>query len=107
MIDKIKNIILENNFFDTMSGERFKEFYDLNNISAVISFSGRSKNQECYKLPNGTYVTHLYINKYGDIKVQVSNEDTDDFSILQRPSNIAIEKFDNETIRKWVELLKI
>jgi hypothetical protein len=43
---KIKEIILDNNYFDTLAGQRFKEWNDIDRYSAVISFSGRSKEQK-------------------------------------------------------------
>lgn len=112
LIDKIKEIILDNNYFDTLAGERFKEWNDIKDITAVISFSGRSKNQECYRLhltsesdSDVIYVSHLYIDKYESVKVQLTSEDTDDINVILHPSNEPIENYDDETIREWIDLL--
>lgn len=71
LVNKIKDIILENNYFDTLAGQKFVEWNDIKNITAVISFSGRSKNRESYKLSSDSdsdvvYVTHLYIDRWGE-----------------------------------------
>jgi len=114
LIDKIKEIILDNNYFDTLAGECFKEWNDIKDIDAVISFSGRSKNQECYRLRLSSesdsdviYVSHLYIDKYGSVKVQLTSEDTDDINVILHPSNEPIENYDDEIIREWINLLSI
>lgn len=109
-VDKIKDIILENNWFNTLAGQRFKEWNDIKDIVAVIAFSGRSKKQECYKLTSSSdsdtmYVTHLYIDKWGNVKVQLGTEDTDDINLILHPSNERIELFDDETIEEWIKLL--
>lgn len=109
-VDKIKDIILENNYFDTLAGQRFKEWNDIKDIVAVIAFSGRSKKQECYKLTSSSdsdtmYVTHLYIDKWGNVKVQLGTEDTDDINLILHPSNERIELFDDETLEEWIKLL--
>ena len=105
-IEKIKDLILENNYFDTLAGQRFRDWNDLKDISAVISFSGRSRKGECFRIPeSGLYVTHLYIDRNGDVMVQVGKEDTDDFGFLLRPSGRSILTFDEETLDKWIELL--
>lgn len=111
MVNKIKEIILDNNYFDTLAGQRFKEWNDIKNITAVISFSGRSKNRESYPLTlwsdsdDVNYVTHLYIDKWGDVKVQLGDEDTDDFNAILMPSDIPIENFDDDILEEWVKLL--
>ena len=110
LVNKIKDIILENNYFDTIAGERFREWNDIKNITAVISFSGRSKKRESYKLSSDSdsdvvYVTHLYIDRWGNVKVQLGDEDTDDFSSILTPSDEPIENFDGDTLREWIELL--
>ena len=111
LVNKIKDIILENNYFDTIAGQRFREWNDIKNITAVISFSGRSKNRESYKLSSDSdsddivYVTHLYIDQWGNVKVQLGDEDTDDFSSILTPSDEPIENFDDDTLREWIELL--
>lgn len=109
-VDKIKDIILENNWFNTLAGQRFKEWNDIKDIVAVIAFSGRSKKQECYKLTSSSdsdtmYVTHLYIDKWGNVKVQLGTEDTDDINLILHPSNERIEFFDDETLEEWIKLL--
>ena len=108
--EKIKDIILDNNYFDTLPGERFKEWNDIKNIQAVISFSGRSKKQECYKLTSTSeseviYVTHLYVDKFGEVKVQLASEDTDDFNLILHPSNEPLENFDDDILEEWIDLL--
>lgn len=111
LVNKIKDIILENNYFDTIAGQRFREWNDIKNITAVISFSGRSKNRESYKLSSGSdsddivYVTHLYIDQWGNVKVQLGDEDTDDFSSILTPSDEPIENYGGDTLREWIELL--
>ena len=113
LVNKIKDIILENNYFDTLAGQRFVEWNDIKNITAVISFSGRSKNRESYPLTlysdsdsdDTIYVTHLYIDKWGNVKVQLCDEDTDDFSSILTPSDEPIEIYDDDTLREWIELL--
>ena len=110
LVNKIKDIILENNYFDTIAGERFREWNDIKSITAVISFSGRSKNRESYPLSlcsdsDVVYVTHLYIDRWGNVKVQLGDEDTDDFSSILTPSDEPIENFDDDTLREWIELL--
>lgn len=109
-VDKIKSIILDNNWFDTVAGLRFKEWNQLKEVSAVISFSGRSKKQECYHLSSSSdsdsvYVTHLYMDRWGDIKAQLGSEDTDDINMMLHPSGEPIENFDEEILQEWVELL--
>lgn len=110
LIDKIKDIILENNYFNTLAGERFKEWNGIKDIAAVIAFSGRSKKQECYKLTSSSdsdmiYVTHLYVDRFGDVKVQLGTEDTDDFSMILHPSGEPILTFDDEILKEWIKLL--
>ena len=110
LVNKIKDIILENNYFDTLAGQKFVEWNDIKNITAVISFSGRSKNREGYKLSSDSdidvvYVTHLYIDRWGNVKVQLGDEDTDDFSSILTPSDEPIENYDDDTLREWIELL--
>ena len=113
LVNKIKDIILENNYFDTLAGQRFVEWNDIKNITAVISFSGRSKNRESYPLTlysdsdsdDTIYVTHLYIDKWGNVKVQLCDEDTDDFSSILTPSDEPIENYDDDILREWIELL--
>ena len=110
LVNKIKDIILENNYFDTLAGQKFVEWNDIKNIIAVISFSGRSKKRENYKLSSDSdsdvvYVTHLYIDGWGNVKVQLGDEDTDDFSSILIPSDEPIENFDDDTLREWIELL--
>lgn len=109
-VEKLKEIILENNYFNTLAGERFRDWNGITNITAVISFSGRSKNQECYQLSTGSdsdgiFVTHLYVDRFGDVKVQLGSEDTDDFSVILHPTNEPIEHFDTATINEWINLL--
>ena len=111
LVNKIKDIILENNYFDTLAGQKFVEWNDIKNITAVISFSGRSKNRESYKLSSVSdsddivYVTHLYIDQWGNVKVQLGDEDTDDFSSILTPSDEPIENYGGDTLREWIELL--
>lgn len=110
LVNKIKDIILENNYFDTLAGQRFVEWNDIKNITAVISFSDRSKNQESYKLSSDSdsdvvYVTHLYIDRWGDVKVQLGDEDTDDFSSILTHSDESIENYDGDTLCEWIKLL--
>ena len=110
LVNKLKDIILENNYFVTLAGQKFVEWNDIKNSIAVISFSGRSKKRESYKLSSDSdsdvvYVTHLYIDRWGNVKVQLGDEDTDDFSSILIPSDEPIENFDDDTLREWIELL--
>ena len=110
-IKKIKEIILENNYFDTLAGQRFKEWNNINMYTAIISFSGRSKKQESYELlslasdSDLIYVTHLLLDNSGHIWVQISPEDTDDFSVILHPNVEPIDDFDEGILEEWVELL--
>ena len=111
LVNKIKDIILENNYFDTLAGQKFVEWNDIKNITAVISFSGRSKNRESYRLTSESdsetiYVTHLYIDNWGNVKVQIGEEDTDDFNAILHPSGIPVENFDDGILEEWISLLK-
>ena len=111
LIDKLKDIILENNYFDTLAGERFVQWNDIKNIVAVIAFSGRSKKRESYCLTSESdsetiYVTHLYVDRWGSVKVQLSGEDTDDFNLILHPSDIPAKNFDKDILQEWVDLLK-
>ena len=106
MIDRLKEIILENNYFNTLAGQRFKEWNDINRYIAVISFSGRSKEQKSYELNERAYVTHLMLDKYGNILVQISDDDTDDFGVILRPGNTRpVTDFSENYLEEWVELL--
>ena len=110
LVNKIKDIILENNYFDILACQRFVEWNDIKNITAVISFSGRSKNRESYKLSSDSdsdvvYVTHLYIDRWGNVKVQLGDEDTDDFSSILTPIDESIENYDGDTLCEWIKLL--
>ena len=110
LVNKIKDIILENNYFGILAYQRFVEWNDIKNITAVISFSGRSKNRESYKLSSDSdsdvvYVTHLYIDRWGNVKVQLGDEDTDDFSSILTPSDESIENYDGDTLCEWIKLL--
>ena len=111
LINKIKDIILENNYFDTLAGQKFVEWNDIKNITAVISISGRSTSRESYPLSlcsdtdDIVYVTHLYIDRWGNVKVQLGDEDTDDFSSILTPSDEPIENYGGDTLREWIKLL--
>ena len=110
LVEKIKDIITDNNYFDTLAGQRFVEWNNIKDIAAVIAFSGRSKNHMSYRLTSESdsdslYVTHLYVDKYGEVKVQLCSEDTDDFGLILRPGNIPVENFDDEVLQEWVDLL--
>lgn len=107
---KLKEIILDNNYFDTLAGQRFVEWNGIKDIAAVISFSGRSKKQQCYRLTSESdsesiYVTHLYVDRWGEVKVQLGSEDTDDINVILHPGGIPIENFDDDILEEWVELL--
>lgn len=108
---QIKEIILENNYFDTLAGQRFQEWNGVKRFRAVIAFSGRSRKQESYELHNtasdsdAIYVTHLLLDNNDNIWVQISQEDTDDFSVILHPNVEPIDDFDEEIIEEWVDLL--
>lgn len=109
--EQLKEIILENNYFDTLAGQRFLEWNNIKMYKAVISFSGRSKRRESYELLNSAsdsdlvYVTHLLVDNSGHIWVQISPEDTDDFSVILHPNLENIDDFDEDVLEEWVELL--
>ena len=110
LIEQLKDIILENNYFDTLAGERFREWNDLRDIKAVIAFAGRSKRQRSYRLTSESdsesiYVTHLYVDRYGDVKIQLGSEDSDDFTSILHPSDEPVDAYDEETLQEWVDLL--
>lgn len=110
LIEQLKDIILENNYFDTLAGERFREWNGIRNIKAVIAFAGRSKKQQSYRLTSGSdsdaiYVTHLYIDMYGEVKAQLWSEDNDDFSAILRPSDEPVEAYGEEILQEWIDLL--
>lgn len=110
--EKLKDIILENNYFNTLAGQRFVEWNDIRYITAVIAFGGRSKKRESYRLASGydggtVYVTHLYVDKYGDVKVRMGPEDTDDFDVIIHPRGVPVECFDDDVLKEWVDLLTI
>jgi len=108
---QIKEIILENNYFDTLAGQRFQEWNGVNRFRAVIAFAGRSKEFKSYELHNAAsdsdaiYVTHLLLDYNDNILVQISQEDTDDFSVILRPNVEPIDDFDEDIIEEWVDLL--
>ena len=52
-------------------------------------------------------MTHLYVDKYGDVKVRVESEDTDDFNVIIHPRGIPVEHFDDDILKEWVDLLTI
>jgi hypothetical protein len=110
LIEKLKDIILENNYFDTLAGERFREWNNIKDIQAVISFAGRSKKRESYRLSpesdsDSLYVTHLYVDRLGEVKAQLSYEDTDDFSLLLRPGDVTVEAYGDDVLEEWIDLL--
>ncbi len=110
LVEKIKDIILENNYFNTLPGERFVEWHGIKDIIAVIAFAGRSKKKESYKLTSSSdsdtiYVTHLYVDRFGEVKAQLSSEDDDDFELILHPSNEPIALFDDDILEEWVKLL--
>jgi hypothetical protein len=39
------------------------------------------------------------------VKVQLGDEDTDDFNAILMPSDIPIENFDDDILEEWVKLL--
>lgn len=109
-IEQLKDIILENNFFDTLAGMRFQEWNEIRSMTAVIAFAGRSKKQQSYLLTSESdeerlYVTHLYIDPRGQVMVQVNQEDTDDFSTILKPNAVPAEAYSEETLKEWVDLL--
>lgn len=105
--DEIKQIVLDNNWFDTPAGERFKEMFGIKGISAVIAFAGRSKNRCSYQLSESdeVYVTHLYMDDNGELYMQLASEDTDDYSLILNPSNESIEDLDDEILEEWIKIL--
>ena len=109
LIEKIKDIILENNYFATDAGQRFKEWNNINDIQAVIAFSGRSKNRESYRISassdsDSIFVTHLFVDNYGEVWVLLQSEDDDDMINLKTGDCERIEFFGEETLKEWVKL---
>lgn len=111
-IDQLKEIIQENNYFDTLPGKRFKEWNGITDIESVISFSGRSRTRKSYRLSAASdsdqvYVTHLYIDRCGDVMVQLGIQDDDDFAAILHPSRESAEDYDQSILKEWVDLLTI
>ena len=109
-IEQLKDIILENNFFDTLAGMRFQEWNEIRSMTAVIAFAGRSKKQQSYRLTSGSdsdaiYVTHLYIDMFGEVKVQLGSEDSDDFTAILHPSDEPVDAYGEEILQEWIDLL--
>lgn len=118
LIEKIKEIILENNYLDTLAGQRFKEWWgdSLNDVIAVIAFAGRSKERTGYKISVGSesdgdmYVTHLMLMRGGHVMVQLSSEDDDDFNAIlpiNMEPTVPIENFDEKYLREWIDLMTL
>lgn len=113
IIQKLGEIVFDNNFFETMPGERFKETYGVDNIQAAISFAGRSRKHESYLLLRDSdyealYITHLYVDNGGHLMVRICAEDDDDFAMLVHPTAIgeSVKHFETETLEDWVKLLE-
>ena len=109
-IEQLKDIILENDYFSTLAGQRFQEWNEIRNVTAVISVAGRSKKHKSFLLTpesdsDALYVTHLYLDPRGQVKIQLNREDTDDFSCILKPSDEPVEAYGEETLKEWVELL--
>lgn len=109
--EQLKEIILENNYFDTLPGLRFKEWNNIMMFTAVISFAGRSRRRESYELLNSAsdsdvvYVTHLVLDRTGNIWAAIGPEDTDDFGEILHPNLENVDSFDEDVLEEWVELL--
>ena len=109
-VERLKDIILENDYFCTLAGQRFREWNEIRTVTAVIAFAGRSKEHKSYRLnPDSEsrplYVTHLYLDISGQVKVQIEPEDTDDFDCILKPTGEPVEAFGEETLKEWVNLL--
>ena len=106
-VEKLKEIILENNYFETLAGQRYHEWNEIRDVTAVIAFAGRSKKRCSYRLSDEEelYVTHLYLDLVGRVKAQICQEDTDDFSLILKPTGEPVEAFGEETLKEWVDLL--
>ena len=112
IIQKLGEVVFDNNFFNTLAGERFKEIYDVSSVQAAISFAGRSKKHESFAITAESdhelyYITHLYIDTSGHLMVQVCSEDDDDFAVLIHPSGYSIKEFETEVLKEWLNLLDI
>ena len=116
-IEQLKDIILENNFLDTLPGQRFKEWWPdaLKDVTAVIAFAGRSKTRHGYKLPgigsesdSNLFVTHLLVDRWNRVLVQIASDDDDTFDLIlphsQEPT-VPVENFSEEYLKEWVDLL--
>ncbi len=108
--EKINKVITENNYLDTVPGQRFKEWNDIKDIQAVISFGGRSKNQQSYPLEltsesETEYITHLYIDKYGEMWAKLSTEDDDDYSKFLESKSIRLEILRDDILEALADLL--
>lgn len=101
--EKLREIIVDNNFLATDAGQRFKDMYGVNYL-AVISFAGRSRKHKSWEMSSGQYVTHLVIDCWGEIRVVLGDEDTDDL-----PTNLgrskSIDFFTDAETKEWVTLL--
>lgn len=105
-IEKLKEIILDNNYFNTLAGQRFREWNGIDCYLAVISFPGRSTERKSYELDKNSYVTHLMMDKSGVVRVQICDEDTDDFSVILHTGNTRpVTDFSETYLEEWVELL--
>lgn len=107
-IERLREIILDNNWFDTPAGERFREMYGIcRNITGVMSFAGRSKDRCSYLLLDSdeTYVTHLYTDDKGNVYMQLSTEDTDELDAIITPIYEPVDELPEEILNEWIELL--
>ena len=117
LIERLKGIIQDNNFLESLPGQKFREWWSeyLTDVTAVISVAGRSRTGECFRLPGlgsesdgQMYVSHLVLKSNGQVRVQLSSEDTDEFALILPISlepTVPIENFDEEYLQEWVDLL--
>ena len=116
-IEQLRRIIQENNYLDTLAGQRFREWWPdaLKDVIAVIAFAGRSKNRTGYKLPGigsesdgDLFITHLLVDRWNRVLVQISSEDSDAFDLIlphsQEPT-VPVENFSEEYLKEWTDLL--
>ena len=109
-IEKINKVITENNYLETIPGQRFKEWNDIKDIQAVISFGGRTKNQKSYPLSQSSeketeYVTHLYIDKYGEMWASICDADDDDYSRFLENRSVRLEMLSDDIVKEMADLL--
>ena len=103
LIGGLTEVILENNIFETLSGERFKELYGID-YRGAISFAAHSCDHKSWKTRNNQWVTHLLVDAHGNIRVVVSDSPIDDLSLILGETR-PIHDFLWDDWKEWLNLL--